>query len=72
VLSSWLSGCYFRTWRIVREAGADSPRGAFGPGPRTVRLDYCRTAKSFAFWSVLPLWERLEFVPRVGTSVVTT
>jgi hypothetical protein len=31
VLSSWLSGCYFRTWRTVREEGADSPRGAFWP-----------------------------------------
>jgi hypothetical protein len=32
VLSSWLSGCCFRTWRMAREEGADSPRGAFGPG----------------------------------------
>jgi hypothetical protein len=31
VLSSWLSGCCFRTWRTVREEGADSPRGAFWP-----------------------------------------
>jgi hypothetical protein len=39
VLSSWLSGCYFRTWRTIREEGADSPRGAFGPGVlRVLRL----------------------------------
>jgi hypothetical protein len=31
VLSSWLSGCCFHTWRTVREEGADSPRGAFWP-----------------------------------------
>jgi hypothetical protein len=31
VLSSWLSCCCFRTWRTVREEGADSPRGAFWP-----------------------------------------
>jgi hypothetical protein len=42
------------------------------PGPRTVRLGCCRTAKSFASWFVLPLWDRLGFVPRIGTSVVTT
>jgi hypothetical protein len=30
VLSSWLSACCFRTWRTVREEGADSLRGAFG------------------------------------------
>jgi hypothetical protein len=147
VLSSWLSGCCFRTWRTVREEGADSPRGAFwpkcsscssrvlerlcfdpvgqwllvesgladsppgrrgqfarhelladrprtwygpsacggtdwvillvfngpsAPGSRTVCQDCCRTAKSFASWFVLPLWDRLGFVPRVGTSVVTT
>jgi hypothetical protein len=154
VLSSWLSGCCFRTWRTVREEGADSPHGAFWPncsscsscvlehlrfdpigqwllvesgladsrpgrrgqsaqhelladrprtwygpsacggagwvvllvfnrpsavwrgpsplGPRTVRQDCCRTAKSFASWFVLPLWDHLGFVPRVGTSVVTT
>jgi hypothetical protein len=42
------------------------------PGPRTVRLDCCRTAKSFASWFMLPLWDHLGFVPRVGTSVVTT
>jgi hypothetical protein len=55
--------------------GADRPRGGRGqsaPGPRTVRLDCCRTAKSFASWFVLPLWDRLGFVPRVGTFVVTT
>jgi hypothetical protein len=54
---------------------ADRPhgdRGSSAPGPRTVRQGSCRTAKSFASCFVLPLWNRLGFVPRVRRSVVTT
>jgi hypothetical protein len=53
---------------------ADRPRGDRGQSarwPRTVRLGCCRTAKSFPSCFVLPHWDRLGFVPRVGTSVVT-
>jgi hypothetical protein len=54
---------------------ADRPHGDRGPSapwPRTVRQGSFRTTKSFASCFVLPLWDRLGFVPRVGTSVVTT
>jgi hypothetical protein len=53
----------------------DRPHGDRGPsalGPRNVRQVSCKTAKSFASCFVLPLWDRLGFVPRVGRSVVTT
>jgi hypothetical protein len=47
-------------------------RGPSAPGPRSVRQGSRRTAKSFASCFVLPLWDRLGFVPRVGKTVVTT
>jgi hypothetical protein len=54
---------------------ADRPhgdRGPSAPGLRTVHQGSCGTAKSFASCFMLPLWDRLGLVPRVGRSVVTT
>jgi hypothetical protein len=47
-------------------------RGPSAPGSRTVRQGFYRIAKSFASCFVLPLWDRLGFIPRVGRSIVTT
>jgi hypothetical protein len=55
-------------WVVDRPHG---DRGPSAPGPRSVRLGCFRTAKSFASCFVLPLWDCLGFVPRVGRSVVT-
>jgi hypothetical protein len=56
-------------WVVDRPHG---DRGPSAPGLRTVRQGSCRTAKSVASCFVLPLWDRLGFVLRVGRSVATT
>jgi hypothetical protein len=68
----WWFCCELRT---VRSRVADRPLGVHGPSApasRTVRLEFRRTAKSFASWVVFLLRVCLGFVPRVGRSVLTT